>query len=66
MLTLQENEDWNDSKINYIHKIFSEYYRIPVLTIKNMLQYVKEFGDEQLCADLKEEWAAINNYLEKD
>lgn len=40
-LLLQNQLDWKDSKLAYILKIFSEYYRIPVLNIKNILQSAK-------------------------
>lgn len=53
MVILQNEEEWKESKINFIHKAFSDYYRIPVLNIKNILQYVKEFADDELCNDLK-------------
>ena len=45
-LLLQNQLDWKDSKLAYILKIFSEYYRIPVLNIKNILQSAKELADE--------------------
>ena len=45
IIMLQIDEDWHDSKINFIHKAFSEYYRVPVLSIKTILQNVKEFAD---------------------
>ena len=64
MIMLQLDEDWQDSKINFIHKSFSDYYRIPVLNIKTILQNVREFADNELVADLKEEWSAIMSYLE--
>ena len=63
MIMLQLDEDWHDSKINFIHKAFSDYYRIPVLSIKTILQNVKEFADSQLVTDLKEEWSAIMSYI---
>jgi hypothetical protein len=46
MIMLQLDEDWHDSKVSFIHKAFSDYYRIPVLSIKTILQNVKEFADE--------------------
>lgn len=55
--------EWKQSKTPFILKAFADYYRIPVLNIKNILQNAKEFGDDELVADLREEWAVINNYL---
>lgn len=63
MIILQGDQDWKDSKIDFIHKSLSEYYRIPVLNIRNILQSAREFAGDELCTDLKEEWNAINNYL---
>lgn len=45
IVMLQQDEEWKDSKISFIHKAFSDYYRIPVLDIKGILQNVKEFAD---------------------
>lgn len=41
MVMLQLDEDWHDSKIKFIHKAFADYYRIPVLGIKEILHHVK-------------------------
>jgi hypothetical protein len=40
----QRDDDWKDSKISFIHKALSDYYRIPVLNVKDILQNVKEFA----------------------
>lgn len=56
IVMFQNDLDWADSRIAFIHKVFSEYYRIPVLNIRTILQNVKEFADVELCGDLKEEW----------
>lgn len=50
----------------FILKAFAEYYRIPVLTVKSILQAAKEGTDAELTADLREEWAAISAYLSGD
>ena len=34
-----------------------------MLNIKSILQNVKEFADDELCVDLKEEWTAIMDYI---
>ena len=65
MVILQKDEDWKNSKIDYIHSSFSSYYRIPVLSIRTILQNVKEFADDELCNDLKDEWNAIMDYLKE-
>ena len=62
-LLLQNQPDWKDSQLAYILKIFAEYYRIPVLNIKNILQSAKELADDELIADLREEWGSISSYL---
>ena len=46
LVILQEDSDWKDSKISFIHKAFADYYRIPVLNVKEILQNVKEFADD--------------------
>lgn len=48
---------------SFILKAFADYYRIPVLNIKTILQNAKEFGDDELATDLREEWATITSYL---
>lgn len=52
-IILQNHPEWKDSKLAYILKVFSEYYRIPVLNIKNILQSAKELGDDELINDLR-------------
>jgi hypothetical protein len=51
---LQPDADWKASKTAFILKAFAEYYRIPVLNIKGILQAAKELSDDELIADLRE------------
>lgn len=44
----------------------SEYYRIPVLGIKDIISSAKEGGDPDLIKDIAEEWPAINDYLQSN
>jgi hypothetical protein len=46
MLLLQPDAEWTNSKTAFILKAFSEYYRIPVLSIKGILQSAKELADD--------------------
>ena len=41
MVILQNDQEWKDSNIDFIHKAFSEYYKVPVLNIKNIIQSAK-------------------------
>ena len=41
IVMIQDDKEWKDSKISFIHKAFSDYYRIPVLNVKEILQNVK-------------------------
>ena len=45
---------------------FSDYYRIPVLTIKKILDEARNNGPEDLSKDLTEEWSSINQYLNEN
>jgi hypothetical protein len=47
-------------------RTFSEYYRIPVLTISKILQEAREFAEADLLEDLNEEWENILNYMKND
>ncbi len=53
-LLLQPDAEWKQSKTAFILKAFADYYRIPVLNIKGILQNAKEFADDELAGDLRE------------